>query len=82
MKLARGTYQEYLLYKLETFGYLDHPRFHLKGKARNLYLYKYITSYRHLVERLRKAGYVLEYEPGPRGGEYMSKYILVSRPLA
>ena len=49
----------------------------LRGKAAR-YASSYAASFRNLLDRLRKAGIVVERTPGPRGGEYRAEYRIVA----
>lgn len=75
-KIARGSWQESILKELRRDGEITSPVKYLKGYAKQ-YQSKYEQSFYNLLKRARVAGMLIERIPGPRGGEWSARYILI-----
>jgi hypothetical protein len=76
MKIARGSWQESILKELRRNKEITSPVKYLKGYAKQ-YQSKYEQSFYNLLQRAKKAGMWIERIPGPRGGEWSARYILM-----
>jgi hypothetical protein len=76
MKIARGSWQESILKELRRNKEITSPMKHLRGYAQR-YQTKYEQSFYNLLQRAKAAGMWIERIPGPRGGEWSARYILI-----
>lgn len=70
--IARGCQQRYWLSQMLAGG-CHSATYELRGKAKS-YAGNYARSFYALTRRMRAAGYVISYAPGPRGGEWGAIY--------
>lgn len=77
MTIAKGSWQKRIWSALRSGRPIVSPTSWLQGRAKN-YVGRYDRSFRNMLARAEKAGYVIERTPGIRGGEWSATYRLVA----
>ena len=74
--LAKGHWQASILRDLLTLTEVENPLRFLRGAAKRYYR-RYENSFFNLLSRLKQAGINVQYNPGPRGGQWGSSYKII-----
>lgn len=77
MLICRSQMQENIYNDLLNEGQTEELNKYFRSQK---YSMQYTESIKNLIKRMQKAGYVIMYQPGKRGGTWTARYFLLKKP--